>query len=360
MLTLKQSQPVAEGRQRYVYIHPENPDLVIKVIRPDAISRAWDRWYKIRRSHGQYLSYMREIGEYVATHAREGSSPPFLQRIEGLVETDMGLGLVLQAVRGEDGSLAPSLRAMLKDGTFDREAKAALEEFFRDLMASDVIAADLNGGNVVYASLPDGARRFVMIDGLGQHNLIPVKRLSRTLNLRGKVRRVSKLRRQIAAAHGWQDHSQRPPKRRTRFRTTLVTAGAAALAFFSFVLIPRENTVVSAELKTAPHETGAELTATPDTQETSGTTSDKGLNDFWQKDTRREPINPFFAQLESATAGTGTISDKTKEIRLAPWLQLVRPSWDSVNPTLINPYSNDPDGEDDMITSLEYAEPIIQ
>ncbi|MBX3742166.1 MAG: hypothetical protein KF712_14330 [Akkermansiaceae bacterium] len=341
MILLSDRQPVAQGKQRFVFTHPDHSDLIIKVIRPDSVDRAWGKWYKMRRCYGQYLSYMREIGEYVATHAREGSSPPFVQRIKGLVDTDMGLGLVLDAVRGENGDLAPSLRAMLADGTFDRAAEHALEEFFRDLMASDVIAADLNGGNVVYAQDGEKGSRFVMIDGLGQHNLIPLKRFSRTMNRRGKLRRIGKLRRQIAAARGQHTPSRRISRRVAKSRSLLLAAGAALVALMATLSFPPKPAGLSEA------ENGKSSPGSP-------------VSWDWQGGFGLESSDLLSSQQAPAVISGKMIPDREPAIRLAPWLQLVRPSLDSNGPMLINPYAGDEDGEFDVITSIDDQNPIIQ
>ncbi len=346
MISLKDRQPAAEGRQRYVFIHTTDPDLIIKIIRPDAIGRAWGKWYKIRRSYGQYLSYMREIGEYVTTHAREGSSPRFVQKVRGLVETDMGLGLVLEAVRGKDGALAPSLRAMLRDGTFDHTAGQALETFFAELMASDVIAADLNGGNLVYAYDEGQGHRFVMIDGLGQHNLIPLKRISRALNLKGKTRRIAKLRRQVAAAMAT-DAPVRVPVPRSRvirFRLPVLASCAAALALSAFVLLPVEK----------PAATTGGWTATAPSPGISHPADDSG--NLWAVNPGWPPFGPT-ADHNSTSVWQTTPSDG-RRIRLAPSLEPLWPLIERGSSILTNPFPNPDEG--DVITSLEYLEPIIQ
>jgi hypothetical protein len=35
-------------------------------------------------------------------------SYPFIQHFDGIVETDLGLGIVVRKVRGRDGNLAPT------------------------------------------------------------------------------------------------------------------------------------------------------------------------------------------------------------------------------------------------------------
>ncbi len=343
MLALKEKQPLARGRQRYVYEHPEDPDLIIKVIRPDSITETWSRWYKARRVYGQYLSYMREIGEYVATHAREGSSPPFVQRIEGLVETDMGLGLVLHAVRGEDGRLAPSLKTLLREGNFDRQAAQALDEFTSDLLASGVIVSDLHSGNVVYGRGESGAGRFVMIDGLGQANLIPLKRWSGTLNLKGKMRRIGKLRKQIAAASPARNMEPGKSRRLAWTAAFIPAAAAAVFAIAGPVFLSMKSAAPSGEI--ARMDAGVAPAAD---------------DSWWMMDILGGPLSGDAGMGSGKVLSARMLPDEDPGIRLAPWLQSVQPSGDRDSSVLTNPYSADGDGEDDMITSLDEVVPVIQ
>ncbi len=199
-IKLKDTQPLAQGRMRYIYAHPADPGLVIKVIRPDVIDQRWGSgqpWYKASRRFRQYISYMREVAEYVATHARYGRNLPFAQQVVGFAETDLGLGLVLKAIRGENGGLAPSVTAMLFNGTFDAAAEQALQQFIRDLLESDLVVADLHGGNIVYAYDESRGHHFVMIDGLGQSNILPFKSMFRSFNRRSKLRHIARLHRRM-------------------------------------------------------------------------------------------------------------------------------------------------------------------
>ncbi len=201
LLRLQDREPLAKGRARLVFEHPEDPALLVKVIRPEVIEARFGSgaaWYKRRRRFGRYLSYIREIQEFVAVWSAENRSPHFLQKVHGLVETDLGLGLVTSAARTEDGSLAPSLSKVMLDGDFNEEAAAKLEEFFSQLLACAVIVSDLNPGNLVYAHSPPHGRHFVLIDGLGNNNIWPMKILSRWVNRRSKLGRIRYLRAKIA------------------------------------------------------------------------------------------------------------------------------------------------------------------
>lgn len=201
MFHLKDTTPVATGHMRLVFRHPENADLLIKVIRPDVIDARWGSgasWYKRRRRYGQYSSFIRELQEFVAAWAAHGESLHFVQRIVGFAETDLGLGLVLHAVRGRDGSYARPLVDMIVAGGYTPEVEAALERAIRQLLECEVVISDPHAGNFVYAHTAEHGDHFVLIDGLGNNNPLPFKFISRWINRRSKQGRFDKLRRYIA------------------------------------------------------------------------------------------------------------------------------------------------------------------
>jgi len=198
MLQFKDVPAITQGRMRLVYRHPGDPRLLVKVIRPDVIEHRWGsgaRWYKSRRRYRQYISYIRETEEYIAAYAQHGSSLPFAQKIVGFTETDLGLGLVMEAALDRDGNLAPTLPTLFKNQAFDHNVAEDLEEFFNQVVESDLIVADLNSGNLVYAyDAAQGKSHFVLIDGLGVSTVLPFKLLSRSLNRRSKLSRVKQFR----------------------------------------------------------------------------------------------------------------------------------------------------------------------
>lgn len=201
MIKLKELEPIARGRMRLVYEYPGDPSFLIKVIRPEVINERWGEgqpWYKMQRRYGHYISYMREIGEYVATYAKYGRSLDFIQRTRGLTETDLGLGLVLDAYRDRNGDLAPSLSNLLDRGQYDAKVEEALQVFIEQILSCDVVIADLHGGNIVYTYSEEKGDHFVMIDGLGLSNIIPFKTMFRSSNHKSKLRHVERLRTRMA------------------------------------------------------------------------------------------------------------------------------------------------------------------
>jgi len=204
LLALKHLKPVAVGKQRYVFVHPLDPGLIVKVPTEVYVHRRTGekgKWYKawrrrrLRSRH--FLVNLREIGEQLALRAAAPEIPRYVQTIVGFVETDMGMGLVSRAVRGRDGQLAPTLTTILSEGRFDRDARQRLDEFFAWLIESPVVVADLNTGNIVYGFDPEFGDRFILIDGLGDKNLIPFCSMSQRLNRMSKLRRIARIKAQL-------------------------------------------------------------------------------------------------------------------------------------------------------------------
>lgn len=199
---LLSSSPIATGTLRRVYAHPHDPNLLIKIIRPEVIERRWGSgavWYKRLRRSRQYIAVLREVEEFVAAHARSGGRPPFVQRVEGFVETDLGLGFVTEALRGRDGGYAPTLGSLIRNGLFDKRVRAAYEVFARNFLASDVVIGDFSAENIVLAWDEIHGERFVLVDGLGCSTFIPLKAYCPTFNRISKRRQLARVRAQLPA-----------------------------------------------------------------------------------------------------------------------------------------------------------------
>jgi hypothetical protein len=201
MLTLSNLAPIVMGHQRAVYQHPHDAGLIVKTMRPESVARRWDapgRWHKRLPRARHYVSYLREIKEYIATHTRADADPP-LARIVGLAETDVGLGLVCEKVLGPNGDMAPTLhQCWLENGGEPLWARAALEAFLESLLRHNVIVGDLNAANLVYGSDSRGGPRLLMVDGFGEKSAIPLSSMSRALNRHFVRRRYRRMLRDLA------------------------------------------------------------------------------------------------------------------------------------------------------------------
>jgi hypothetical protein len=192
VLKLSSAKPIAVGHLRSVYQHPHYANELIKVMRPDAVEKRWNapgRWAKRLPRARHYVQYLRELREFIVARARAPEIDVPIARMIGVVDTDLGLGLVSEKVVDESGALAPTLAAVYAKRGFTPELEAALAEFSRDLLAANVIVGDMHAWNIVYGSDSRGGPRLVMIDGFGEKHAIPVSSMSRAIN-RYRTRRL--------------------------------------------------------------------------------------------------------------------------------------------------------------------------
>ena len=194
ILTLSSAEPIAVGHLRSVYQHPQHADELVKVMRADAVEKRWNapgRWAKRLPRTRHYVQYLRELKEFIVARARAPEVDVPIARMVGIVDTDLGLGLVSEKVVDAGGTLAPTLAAVYAKRGFTPELRAALEKFSADILAANLIVGDMHAWNIVYGSDSRGGPRLVMIDGFGEKHAIPVSSMSRALN-RYRTKRLLK------------------------------------------------------------------------------------------------------------------------------------------------------------------------
>ena len=193
-LRLSGAEPIAVGHLRRVYQHPHRANELIKIMRADAIGKRWDapgRWAKRLPRARHYVQYLRELKEFVVARARAPDIDVPIARMLGVVDTDLGLGLVSEKVVDANGALAPTLADVYAKRGFTPELDAALAKFSVHLLAANTIVGDMHAWNIVYGTDSRGGPRLVMIDGFGEKHAIPVSSMSRTIN-RYRTRRLLK------------------------------------------------------------------------------------------------------------------------------------------------------------------------
>ena len=197
MIELKSSTPVATGHLRLVYDHPSQRECLIKVMRPEMVAKRWARWYKRIPRARHYTGFVRELKEYIGLLARYPDASPPIARTIGIVETDIGVGLVVERVRGPDDQPGPTLEALVRRERMAPWIAAALAKFRDDLFRYNVIVGDMHPGNLVHGTDSRGGPRLILIDGFGEKHVFPHCTLSRTLNAWNTRRRYAKLERKL-------------------------------------------------------------------------------------------------------------------------------------------------------------------
>lgn len=144
------------------------------------------------------IAIHREIHADVDTQFLETRPSPFLQTILGFSRTNLGLSLLVEAVTDESGALRPTLSGLLRSKSCHTEHTRALERFSRDVLASSIVAADINPNNLVFVHSIFGQSRFVLVDGLGDKTINPMGSLFASWNYHPKRRRIARLWRHVA------------------------------------------------------------------------------------------------------------------------------------------------------------------
>lgn len=173
---------IGQGTKRRVFHHPGDPSCCIKIVRPDLKNwtRPFQGWKRYFYRSGAHSMQIDELREQFALYAL-GGYPDFMTPIRGLLETNLGPGLVVGIVRDDDGTLAPDVRQMILRKTFNPAAEQAVEDFFRKVLAASIVVSDLTPQNICCARRGDGYACF-MVDGWGDDSLLKLKSFSTGIN----------------------------------------------------------------------------------------------------------------------------------------------------------------------------------
>lgn len=204
VIQLSTQTPIAVGKTRFVYAFPNKPNLLIKVHRRNPnedLSTPFKRWFANAEDKFVFMTgYMRELSIYLS--ARYGELDPMVKYIAplgGFVDTDLGIGLVVTAIRDKDGELAPTLGQLFKSNQLTPERIEMLNRFLDAMQQSDLVMGDMNFENLVLEQNEDGSEHFYLIDGLGERTFIPIQSLLRYARKKRKQAFVLKVRKRLAA-----------------------------------------------------------------------------------------------------------------------------------------------------------------
>ena len=210
MLRLSAESVIARGKRQYVYAHPNDPALLVKVPQPGTFDAHGHipntKWIARRfRRATMYNGFLREFRECLELKARvqePGVQLPICE-VHGTVPTDLGLGLVYERISDPDGNLPPTLKEMIQARKLEPQHLKLLHDFFDALIENHVVLSNKNLNNIVFQTKKVGPGRFVWIDSFGCKQLVPLRKWSKWLNARGlnKVRNHVVGKAEAALAH---------------------------------------------------------------------------------------------------------------------------------------------------------------
>ena len=193
-LILPDENLVTSGVQRAVYLHPNDPTKLVKVLRPEAerpvrnnFNGIMDRTFpstRLRQIRKEYAEYLRVM----LKHTEPDFHLPFTHMF-GFTATNKGLGCITERVIGTDAPLGKTLRSKTMDGTLTQDDIDLLNQTVRQIYANGIRASDMNANNFVFGHRDQagtlGPRECVLVDGFGDTHAILVRSLSRWSNALG-------------------------------------------------------------------------------------------------------------------------------------------------------------------------------
>lgn len=194
---LEKLKLIGQGTIKNVYQHPLNEEEIIKVIKPELVAEdgGFLKHRKIKRnlSQGIYRQFRREILQYLQLCKNSYGNHNYLFPIEtpyGLVPTSSGLGLVTEKITANDGK-AWTLEALAKGPGLQEKHRMALAQFFDDCVRLHVVFGEVNYAGLMYTEKRSNRPEFVLVDGVGEKLLIPVRAMSASVSGR-YVRQVQR------------------------------------------------------------------------------------------------------------------------------------------------------------------------
>lgn len=196
LLQLSDQDLVASGGHRNVYACPGQPELLIKVTRPRKRPNRSFTKRLIRRllPDSMFRNALKEIECELKAALKIGADIAQLPlaRSFGVVQTDVGPGVVVERIQRDDGQLADHLAALCERGGLHKDALNDLNSFVQKLYQLQIVGRDIHETNIVYGRRGP-TRMFFLIDGYGERNLVPLRTLSRRLNDRSLNKQMQRI-----------------------------------------------------------------------------------------------------------------------------------------------------------------------
>ena len=172
-LSLSPGYFVGEGTHRKCFRHPDDESRCIKVLHAEFDNRRC--WREIR-----YYSHLR----------RRGVDFRHLTPCRGMIDTNLGKGLVFDLVLDDDGRISRSLEYYLEqnDRRFNEWIIAEIEQLKQNFYDQWVVLHDLNPAKILVKRLGFDEFRLVVIDGIGHNHFIPLASYSSLFARRKLVR----------------------------------------------------------------------------------------------------------------------------------------------------------------------------
>lgn len=198
MLDAADLTQIGEGGERVIYASAAFPDVVFKLQKPpqarkikqfDLKSLLLTHWpgfhtYSVRQEYKAYVKAM--------MHLPPGHSDLPVARLFGFANSTLGPLQICEKITLDGLAPGPSLAQVFRNGGLQAEDVSALSHFAQSLLALDLPTHDINRSNIVKGRGASGQPRFVLVDGVGDIQAIPVRSLSRRVRRARLIKSLSR------------------------------------------------------------------------------------------------------------------------------------------------------------------------
>ncbi|MBP7646486.1 MAG: hypothetical protein KA751_07005 [Comamonas sp.] len=190
MLKVEQLKKISQGTVKDIYLHPEDATKLIKLIKPELVDGKGcfikHGTLKGNYQQGIYRQFRREILQYLQLCKNGYAQKNYVFPIEtpyGFIATDQGLGLVTERIQDTDGQ-SLTLEVLAKKRMLEDKHLQALARFFDDCVRLHVVFGEVNDAGLIYTESRNGRPEFVLVDGIGEKLLIPMRSMFASVNAR--------------------------------------------------------------------------------------------------------------------------------------------------------------------------------
>ncbi|MEP3297228.1 MAG: YrbL family protein [Pseudoruegeria sp.] len=209
-MKLGDSKPLARGTYRSIYSVPGRDDVMIKVMHPPELNPAKPirNWIKARSRTQMFRFLFREYDYYLRLKIQqeELQEPLPITNLMALIQTDKGLGMVVEKIGPKGDGIGKTVEKLQSSGNFTDYHVALINELIQQIMLWDMQVNDMNPGNIVLDEKGD-TDRFVLVDGFGDSNFIPIKSFLKSANSRSLSKKFDSLAKYLQKS--WDSEAKR-------------------------------------------------------------------------------------------------------------------------------------------------------
>ena len=158
MLSLSKLKPFEKGTKRSCYVHPDDPNLCVKVISGQSYDRK------------KLVEQRLEIEDFaLLKHRDEAVLFERFPKNAGVVSTDLGQGIINQLLRDFDGQISRNFGELIIKEGLNLELKQDIMKLKQWLRTHRCLTRDTGPHNMVAVRLADDEWKLVIIEGMINH-----------------------------------------------------------------------------------------------------------------------------------------------------------------------------------------------